>query len=99
MTPDQTTMISLALAFLTFLVGRLTATRNDGKEQGVLINKVDNLGMDIKQLSDKMEIKLTDIQKEQKDIRDRVVAVEMSAKAANRRLDELELKHPRTEQD
>lgn len=99
MTSEQTALVSVVLLFLTFFLGRLTATRNDGKEQGVLINKVDNLGIDIKSLSDKMDIKLTDIQEEQKEIRDRVVAVEMSAKAANRRLDELELKHPRAEQD
>lgn len=89
MTPEQATMISVLIAIATFCIGRLSVSRNDGKEQGILLNKVDNLGSDIKSLSDKMDIRLTDIQAEQKEFRERLATVEASAKSAHKRLDDM----------
>lgn len=88
-TPEQMTILGILVAVITFYIGRLSASKNDGKEQGILLNKVDNLGDDIKTLSDKMDIRLTDIQSEQKEFRERLATVEASAKSAHKRIDEM----------
>lgn len=89
MTPETIAIIGLGLSIGTFFIGRVSAGKSDGKEQGILINKVDNLMMQISELSQKMDTKLTDITDEIKDLRERLAKVESSTKQAHHRLDDI----------
>lgn len=76
-------IVSLLVAIASFLVGRLTASKKDGKETGVILTKLDDLSDNISRLekqvdkiSDRLDNQVDNLQKEQNKLRERLASLE-----------------------
>lgn len=74
---------SLAVAVAGFAIGRLSASKKDGKESGVILTKLDDLSTNIARLekqvdkiSDRLDSQVLNLQNEQNHLRDRVASLE-----------------------
>ena len=48
-------LISLALAIASFFIGRHTAAKNDGKEAGTIVTKLDDLSRDVGRVENRVD--------------------------------------------
>lgn len=74
---------SLVVAVAGFAVGRLSASKKDGKETGVIITKLDDLTNNIVRLekqvdkiSDRLDSQVLNLQNEQNHLRERLASLE-----------------------
>ena len=74
---------SLIVALTGFLIGRLTASKKDGQQVGVILTKLDDLTDNITRLekqidkiSDRLDNRVATIQKDQNALRDRLSSLE-----------------------
>lgn len=75
----------LILAGVTFYVGRQTASRQDGKQDGTILSELGYL----KSSMDDIKLRLSDQDKRDRDYIGRLVCVEESVKSAHKRIDGL----------
>lgn len=78
------TLISLILGIAGFAAGRLSASKADGKQAGVMLTEMGYLKSGI----DDIKAQMRDSDKRYTELNARVVAVEASAKQAHKRLDD-----------
>ena len=64
---------SLVVALAGFLIGRLTASKKDGQQVGVILTKLDDLTDNI---SDRLDNRVATLQKDQNALRDRLASLE-----------------------
>lgn len=74
---------SLVVALTGFLIGRLTASKKDGQQVGVILTKLDDLTDNITRLekqidkiSDRLDNRVSTLQKDQNALRDRLASLE-----------------------
>ena len=74
---------SLVVALAGFLIGRLTASKKEGQQVGVILTKLDDLTDNITRLekqidkiSDRLDNRVTTLQKDQNALRDRLASLE-----------------------
>lgn len=74
---------SLVIALAGFLIGRLTASKKDGQQVGVILTKLDDLTDNITRLekqidkiSDRLDNLVATLQKDQNALRDRLASLE-----------------------
>lgn len=74
---------SLVVALAGFLIGRLTASKKDGQQVGVILTKLDDLTDNITRLekqiykiSDRLDNRVATLQKDQNALRDRLASLE-----------------------
>lgn len=74
---------SLVVALAGFLIGRLTASKKDGQQVGVILTKLDDLTDNITRLekqiykiSDRLDNRVATLQKDQNSLRDRLASIE-----------------------
>ena len=74
---------SLVVALAGFLIGRLTASKKEGQQVGVILTKLDDLTDNITRLekqidkiSDRLDNRGTTLQKDQNALRDRLASLE-----------------------
>lgn len=74
---------SLVVALTGFLFGRLTASKKDGQQVGVILTKLDDLTDNITRLekqidkiSDRLDNRVATLQKDQNALRDRLASLE-----------------------
>lgn len=74
---------SLVVALTGFLIGRLTASKKDGQQVGVILTKLDDLTDNITRLekqidkiSDRLDNRVATLQKDQNALRDRLASLE-----------------------
>ena len=74
---------SLAVAIAGFLVGRLSASKKDGRETGVILTKLDDLGANISRLeaqvdrsSQRLDNQVEHLQADQNNLRERLASLE-----------------------
>lgn len=74
---------SLIVALTGFLIGRLTASKKDGQQVGVILTKLDDLTDNITRLekqidkiSDRLDNRVATLQKDQNALRDRLASLE-----------------------
>lgn len=74
---------SLVVALTGFLIGRLTASKKDGQQVGVILTKLDDLTDNITRLekqidkiSDRLDNQVATLQKDQNALRDRLASLE-----------------------
>lgn len=77
------TLISLGIAIASFLVGRHSAAKEDGKESGTIITKLDDLTRDVgrvetrvDQISNKLDTQIHLLQVDLNGLRERVSRLE-----------------------
>ena len=73
----------LVVAIAGFLIGRLTASKKDGQQVGVILTKLDDLTDNITRLekqidkiSDRLDNRVATLQKDQNSLRDRLASLE-----------------------
>lgn len=89
MTLDITILISaigLALSVGTFFVGRTTAAKTAGKQDGTMLTEIGY----IKANTDEIKAEQKEQRKTNSEYAQRLTAVEESAKSAHKRIDEIE---------
>jgi hypothetical protein len=74
---------SLVVALTGFLIGRLTASKKDGQQVGVILTKLNDLTDNITRLekqidkiSDRLDNRVATLQKDQNALRDRLASLE-----------------------
>lgn len=74
---------SLVVALTGFLIGRLTASKKDGQQVGIILTKLDDLTDNITRLekqidkiSDRLDNQVATLQKDQNALRDRLASLE-----------------------
>lgn len=74
---------SLVVALTGFLIGRLTASKKDGQQVGVILTKLDDLTdnitcleKQIDKISDRLDNRVATLQKDQNALRDRLASLE-----------------------
>ena len=74
---------SLAVAFAGFLAGRLSASKKNGEETGVILTKLDDLNNNISRLekqvdkiSDRLDNQVEHLQADQNNLRERLASLE-----------------------
>lgn len=74
---------SLVVALAGFLIGRLTASKKDGQQVGVILTKLDDLTdniirleKQIDKISDRLDNRVATLQKDQNALRDRLASLE-----------------------
>lgn len=82
---DLTPMASLLITFLVFYAGRMSASKNEGKQEGTVLVEIGHLQAQVEGLSDKMDRQETHYT----EVIARLTAVEESAKQAHHRIDEI----------
>ena len=89
MTPDITIFISiigLALSVGTIFIGRMTAAKTAGKQDGTMLTEIGY----IKANTDEIKAEQKEQRKTNSEYAQRLTAVEESAKSAHKRIDEIE---------
>lgn len=83
---DILSLISPALAIATFFIGRASASKADGKQDGVILTEIGYL----KKGNDDIIRKMEQQEHQYNELDRRVTAVTESAKQAHKRIDELQ---------
>ena len=89
MTLDITILISIigcAVAVATFFIGRTTAAKTAGKQDGTMLTEIGY----IKANTDEIKAEQKEQRKTNSEYAQRLTAVEESAKSAHKRIDEIE---------
>lgn len=79
-------IIGAAVAVGTFFIGRLTAAKTSGKQDGTMLTEIGY----IKANTDEIKAEQKEQRKTNSEYAQRLTAVEESAKSAHKRIDELE---------
>mgnify|MGYP003470271492 CR=1 FL=1 len=82
-------VIGCALSVGTFFVGRFTAAKNSGKQDGVILTEIGYLKSGV----DDIKRQITEEDRRHNELAGRVYKVEESAKQAHKRIDELIAMH------
>lgn len=82
---DLLPLLSLLVAVLGFYAGRLTASKNEGKQEGTILVELGNIKGKIDRMDDKMDKQ----DAHYTEVMIRITAVEESAKQAHLRIDEI----------
>ncbi len=77
--------VSVVLGIAGFFIGRLSASKADGKQDGVILTEIGYLKSGVDDIKRKIEEDDTRYYK----LAERVAAVEQSAKQAHKRIDEI----------
>ena len=78
-------IISVVIAIAGFVLGRISASRSDGKQDGVILTEIGYL----KKGNDDIIRKMNDQDHRYNELAEKVVAVDESAKQAHKRITEL----------
>lgn len=82
---DLIPIISAAIAIAAFIIGRISASRSDGKQDGAMLTDIGYL----KKSSDEILRKLEAQDHKYNELAEKLVAVDESAKQAHKRISEL----------